>query len=153
MKNIIMKKSFSISCLLSTVLLAATVAGAAPKPKASNIPAFPGTLVNALYVYVTSYDGDQFDPNILPADREAIGDVQDALQKWGKFVVVYEPHQADIVLMVMSRPSEDVLAVYDARRWPDGQYLWRMMGRSGLQSSETPLVTDLQKAFDQAAGK
>ncbi len=114
-------------------------------------PPFPGTLVNARYVYVTSYDGDQFNPNLLPDDRKAINAVQDALQKWGKFVVVYEPHQADIVLMVTSRPSEDVLAVYDGHGWPDhGDYLWRMMGRSGLQQSEVPLITDLEKAFNQA---
>jgi predicted Zn-dependent protease len=118
-----------------------------------NVPPFPGTLVNARYVYVTSYDGDQFDINLLPEDRQAIGAVEDALQKWGKFTLVYEPRQADIVLMVMSRPSEDVLAVYDARGWPDNQYLWRMMGRGGLQPSETPLLTDLEKAFDQATAK
>ena len=108
--------------VLAFMLLAATLALAAPKsPKGNppqNVPAFPGTLVNARYVYVTSYDGDQFNINLLPEDRQAIGAVEDALQKWGKFTLVYEPHQADIVLMVMSRPSEDVLAVYDAYGWP-----------------------------------
>ncbi len=144
---------------LVVVLLAATLAIAAPKSakgnSPQNVPAFPGTLVNARYVYVTSYDGDQFNINLLPEDRQAIGAVQDALQKWGKFTLVYEPRQADIVLMVMSRPSEDVLAVYDAHGWPENsQYLWRMMGRGGLQSSETPLLTNLEKAFEKAtAGK
>ena len=155
MKNRLLD-SRSISLFLfgvGTVLFTATLAAAAPKPKASNIPAFPGTLVNARYVYVTSYDGDQFDPNLIPSDRDAIDTVQDALQKWGKFVVVYEPRQADIVLMVTSRPSEDILAVYDAHGWPQNQYLWRMTGRSGLQTSETPLVTDLQRAYDQAIAK
>ena len=76
--------------------------------------------------------------------------VQDAIQKWGKFTLVYEPQQADIVLVVMSRPSEDVLAVYDARGWPGNQYRWRMMGRNGLQQSETPFVTDMEKAFEKA---
>jgi hypothetical protein len=144
--------------ILAVVLLATTLALAAPKaPKADapqNIPAFPGTLVNARFIYVTSYDGDQFDPNLFPEDRQAIATVQDAMQKWGKFILVYEPHQADIILMVMSRPSEDVLAVYDAHGWPQNQYLWRMMGRSGLQPTEAPLVTNLEKAFEQAtAGK
>ena len=69
------------------------------------------------------------------------------MQKWGKFILVYEPHQADIVLMVMSRPSEDVLAVYDAHGWPQNQYLWRMMGRSGLQPGEAPLVTESGKGL------
>ena len=88
--------------------------------------------MNARYIYVTSYDGDQLS-EFFPQDRAAISTVQDAMQKWGKFILVYEPNQADIVLMVMSRPAEDVLAVYDAHGWPQNQYLWRMMGRSGLQ--------------------
>jgi hypothetical protein len=147
-------KNKIVSCtVLAVAVLAATLALAAPKsPKENppqNVPAFPGTLVNARYVYVTSYDGDQFNINLLPDDRQAIAAVQDALQKWGKFTLVYEPRQADIVLMVMSRPSEDVLAVYDAHDWPEDQYLWRMMGRGGLQSSETPLLTNLEKAFEK----
>jgi hypothetical protein len=142
---------------LTVVLLATTVALAAPKPPKvnapQNVPAFPGTLVNARFVYVTSYDGDQFNINLLPEDRQAIGAVEDALQKWGKFTLVYEPHQADIVLMVTGRPSEDILAVYDARGWPGNQYLWRMMGRGGLQPTETPLLTNLEKAFERATTK
>jgi len=156
MKNNTMKNNIRFSAIL-VVLLAATFALAAPKSSKSNaaqsVPAFPGTLVNARYVYVTSYDGDQFNPNLLPDDRAAIGVVQDEMQKWGKFILVYDPHQADIVLMVTSRPSEDVLAVYDAHGWPQNQYLWRMMGRSGLQSGEAPLVTNLEKAFEQATTK
>jgi hypothetical protein len=152
-----MKAKTYSAVVLALVLLATTLALAAPKaPKADSktLPAFPGTLVNARYVYVTSYDGDQFNPDLLPEDRQAIGTVQDAMQKWGKFVVVYEPRQADIVLMVTSRPTEDILAVYDAHGWPDNQYLWRMMGRSGLQANEIPLVTNLEKAFERAtAGK
>ena len=151
-----LKSRFNFLAVFSLVLLA-TLSFAAPKPPRpnlpQNVPPFPGTLVNARYVYVTSYDGDQFDPNLLPEDRQAIGSVQDAIQKWGKFTLVYEPQQADIVIMVMSRPSEDVLAVYDAHGWPGNQYLWRMMGRSGLQPSETPLFTNLEKAFEKATKK
>ena len=153
-----MKKNFKTRLgAILIVLFATTLALAAPKPpKVSsppNIPAFPGTLVNARFVYVTSYDGDQFNPSLFPDDRQAISTVQDAMQKWGKFILVYEPHQADIILMVMSRPSEDVLAIYDAHGWTQNQYLWRMTGRSGLQPSETPLLTDLEKAFQQATTK
>jgi hypothetical protein len=157
MKINAMRNKSTWSAGLMVVLLATTWAVAAPKPPKPNapqtIPSFPGTLVNAQYVFVTSYDGNQFNPNLLPEDRQAIGTVQDAMQKWGKFIVVYEPGQADIVLMVTSRPSEDVLAVYDAHGWPRNQYLWRMMGRSGLQPSEAPLVTNLEKAFEQAKTK
>jgi hypothetical protein len=150
-------KTKSASLLLTALLfLTTSFALAAPKPKtatAQSIPPFPGTLVNARYVYVTSYDGNQFNINLLPEDRQAISAVQDAIQKWGKLILVYEPQQADIVLMVTSRPSEDILAVYDAHGWPRDQYLWRMTSRSGLQQSETPLVTNLEKAFDQATNK
>jgi hypothetical protein len=149
-----MKNKIISRALLVFMLLAATFAVAAPKDTPANpqnVPAFPGTLVNARFVYVTSYDGDQFDPNVLPEDRQAIATVQNAMEKWGKFTLVYQPHEADIVIMVMSRPSEDVLAIYDAHRWPgNSQYLWRMMGRDGLQASESPLVTNLEKAFEQA---
>ena len=67
--------------LLAAILIMMTVmsAAAAPSPTTGNVPAFPGTLANARYVYVASYDGDQFDPNLLPEDREAIGSVQSAI--------------------------------------------------------------------------
>jgi hypothetical protein len=146
-------KSKNLIFVAAISLLTAVVAIAAPAPKtaANTVPPFPGTLVNARYVYVTSYDGDQFDPNLLLEDRAAIGAVQDAMQKWGQFTVVYKPQDADIVLMVTSRPSEDVLAVYDAHGWPRNQYRWRMMSRNGLQTGETPLVTNLENAFEQLA--
>jgi len=143
----------SIAGVVTALLLLAAFAFAAPRPNksAQTVPPLPAIFGNARYVYVTSYDGDQFDPNLFPEDRQAIGAVQSAIRKWGKLTVVYQYHDADIVLMVMSRPSEDALAVYDAHGWPRSQYLWRMTGRNGLQSSETPLVTDFQKAFELIA--
>ncbi len=137
--------------ILSFMLLMVTSLAVA-KSRNSAVQPFPKTLINAKYVYVTSYDGDQFNANLLPDDLHAIANVQDAIQKWGHYILVYRPEDADIVLMVQSRPSEDVLALYDARGWPDGQtWLWRAMGASGLQKSETPLVTQLQQAFEKAS--
>ena len=40
-----------------------------------------------------------------------------------------------------SRPSEDLMAVYDAHQGTNANSLWRVMGREGLESGETPLVT------------
>jgi hypothetical protein len=37
------------------------------------------------------------------------------------------------------------MAVYEAHQRPSGNYLWRVMGRDGLQSGETPLVTQFQR--------
>jgi hypothetical protein len=116
----------------------------------------PRILANARFVYVTAYDGGQFNPNLLPEDREAIARVQDAIQKWGKLTVVYRPQDADIMLAVQSRGSEDVLAVYDAHGGdassrPSQTYLWRAMGRGGLQKGEMPLVSQFEKAWDKIA--
>jgi hypothetical protein len=133
------------------LLLAGIAAAGSAADNDKDIPPFPGTLINARYVYITSYDGDQFNPGVLPQDRHAIAAVQEAIEKWGKWTVVYKPEEAEIVLMVMSRPSEDVLAVYDAHGWPKNEYLWRVSGREGLQKSETPLVTQLRKAYEKAA--
>jgi hypothetical protein len=140
-------KRFSLLAV-TLIVLAAISATAAPNPGNAKAPAFPGTLANASYVYVASYDGDQFNPNLLSEDRDAIQAVQDAIQNWGKLTIVYEPSQADIIILVTSRPSEDVLAVYDGHEWPSGTFLWRVMGPSGLQRGETPLFTQFEKGFE-----
>jgi hypothetical protein len=56
-----------------------------------------------------------------------------------------------MILMVQLRPTEDVLAVYDAREWPGQTWLWRVMGSGGLQKGETPFITQLQQAVEKAA--
>jgi len=140
-------KRFSLVAAMLIVVLAISVL-AAPTASTAKVPAFPGTLANARYVYVASYDGDQFDPNLLPDDREAISAVQSAIQNWGKLTLVYRPSEADIVILVTSRPSEDLLAVYDGHQGASGNYLWRVMGRDGLASGETPLVAQFEKGFD-----
>jgi hypothetical protein len=139
-------KRFSLLAA-TLIMMTAISAAAAPRPSTANAPAFPGILANAQYVYVASYDGDQFDTNLLPEDRNAIASVQNAIQAWGKLTLVYQPSQADIIILVTSRPSEDVMAIYDAHV-PGSNYLWRVMGQSGLQSGETPLVTQFEKGFD-----
>ena len=140
-------KRFSLVAV-SLIVLAAISATASPNPSTAKVPAFPGTLANARYVYVASYDGDQFDRNLLPEDREAISAVQDSIQKWGKLTLVYRPSDADIIILVTSRPSEDLMAVYDAHHSTSGNFLWRVMGRDGLQPGETPLVTQFEKGFE-----
>jgi hypothetical protein len=144
-----MKKNIFATVLLSPVLTTLSAAASSGNP-----PQMPRTLANARFVYVAAYHGDQFDPNLLPDDRAAIARVEDAIRKWGKLTVVYRAQDADIILMVESRPSEDVLAVYDAhsgdaRSGPSQTYLWRVMGRGGLQKSEIPLFSQFEKAWDK----
>src|SRR5262245_2715400 len=100
------KTRVSLLCLVCL-----TLAGTAFASKKA-VP-MPGIFANARYVYVTAYEGDEFSNQLLPEDRAAIARVQDRIQKWGKLVVVYRREQADMVIAVESRPSEDVLAVYD----------------------------------------
>jgi hypothetical protein len=140
-------KRFSLLAI-SLIVVAAVSVPAASSPTTAKAPAFPGTLANSRYVYVASYDGDQFDPNLLPEDRDAIGAVQSAIQNWGKLTLVYQRSDADIIILVTSRPSEDLMAVYDAHQGPNGNFLWRVMGRDGLQSGETPLVTQFEMGFE-----
>jgi hypothetical protein len=141
-----MKKLGSVLCLF----VLAAVALAAPKPAQATQP-FPKTLINARYVYVTSYDGGQFNINILPEDRQAISDVQDAIRQWGHYILVYNPKDADMILAVQKRGSEDVLAVYDPKFNRNSTYLWRVMGRGGLDQNELPLFADFRTAVEDAS--
>jgi hypothetical protein len=68
----------------------------------------------------------------------------------GKADVVYRPEEADIILAVQSRPTEDVLAVYQAHEagigsGPSQTYLWRAMARGGLQKG----VVAIRKGLGQ----
>jgi hypothetical protein len=145
------KKTMKRATVAVLVLFTAIAAAfAAPSAQTSSTPLFPKVLINAKYVYVTSYDGDQYNFNILPGDRQAIASVQDAIQKWGHYVLVYRPQDADMIIAVQKRGSEDVLAVYDARG-PQDTWLWRVMGHGGLDKGELPLFAKLQSAVEQAS--
>jgi len=131
--------------LALTTLSTATAAGSAPQ--------MPRTLANARFVYVTAYDGDQFDPQLLPEDRAAIA-ASRMRSRSGQTYCGVRRQDADIILAVQSRPSEDVLAVYDAHSGdagsrPSSTYLWRVMGRGGLQKGEVPLFSQFEKAWDK----
>ena len=76
--------------------------------------------------------------------RPAIGETVQTLLETGSLTPGKE---ADIIILVTSRPSEDLMAVYDAHE-SSGNFLWRVMGRDGLQSGETPLVTQFEKGFE-----
>jgi len=55
--------------VVSLIVLAAISAPAAPGQTTAKEPEVSGILANARYVCVASYDGDQFDPNLLSDDR------------------------------------------------------------------------------------
>lgn len=55
---------------------------------------------NAHYVYVQAEDGDITRPNLLPEDRQAIADVQDALRTWNRYVITINAANADLIFVV-----------------------------------------------------
>lgn len=60
----------------------------------------PERLLNAKYIYVEAYDGDAFDPRLLPEDRKAIVDVESAIQKWGHYQLTMRRSEAEIVIQI-----------------------------------------------------
>ena len=149
------KKMPSIALMVAaTILLPAALLAA---PTVSQPAPFPGVLRNAQYVYVTSFDGSQWNFNVSPDDRVAISELQDEIRSWGKLMVVQKPQDADMILVVQKRGSEDELAVFDARL-DRGMYLWRVMAKSGLvnqlnrsaDKKEMPLFTQFREAFEKS---
>ncbi len=83
-----------ISLHVVVLLLATSVLQAKEK---SGMPAL---ITNATYVFVTTYDGDLLNPDVTPEDRQAVDDVQKAIEKWGGYKLVYKFQQADLILVV-----------------------------------------------------
>jgi hypothetical protein len=135
------------------LLISALIALTSPALLAQDKSAFLSPLHNAQFVYVTSYSGSQFSPNPLPEDRQAINAVQDALQNWGHYTIVYRPEDADMIIAVERRHTEDVLAAYDRQSWQQGTFLWRAMAKNGLRSPKMPLMHKLELALAKVNGK
>ncbi len=141
-----MKKIVSVVAMLALLSL-----GALAEQKGSEGWNALGVVRNARYVYVTSYDGPQFSWNILPEDRAAISTVQNAIQDAG-YVVVYNPRQADMILVLQARGSSDLLAVYDGHGF-GGSYLWRAEAKNGLTGSNPLLMRQLESALERVGAK
>jgi len=58
-------------------------AASASNPNAANVPAFPGILANARYVYVAAMMEISSIRTCFPKNRDAIGAVQEAIHNWG----------------------------------------------------------------------
>lgn len=143
-----MKRASSI--ILAVLFLLSGLAFAQVNGNVSN--QVPQILVVSRYVYVTSYDGPEFSPNVLSEDRQAIADVQNAVEKWNHWAVVYNAKNADLIMFVQRRPTEDVIAIYDARM-PGSVPLWWASQRGGLDPHEMPLMQKLETLVNQAATK
>lgn len=113
----LLTRIYSCVLLVVAVMLATTIAGA------KNKTTLPKLVVHAKYVLVTTYNGpDLTNPKVLPDDREAAADVEEALRKWGQYIVVNGTSQPpDLVLLVRKgrfaavTPSVGVHAGSDSR--------------------------------------
>ena len=72
----------------------------------------PAAFNSARYVWVESMDGDVYSPNLLPADRQAIVDVENALHDWGRYILTTRRSEAELVFVVRTgRAVEGKLGV------------------------------------------
>jgi hypothetical protein len=83
--------------LLALVLLPTLAFAQSQGKKMHKVPA---VFNNARYVWVESTDGDIFTPGLLPADRRAIVDVQNALRHWGRYVLTANRSDAELIFVV-----------------------------------------------------
>jgi hypothetical protein len=88
--------------LLKTIALLVVLAPALATVQAKTKKPYklPAMFNQARYVYVEAVDGQEFDPRLLPEDREAIADVYKALYDWQRYVVVTRRDEADLIFVV-----------------------------------------------------
>jgi hypothetical protein len=91
-------KRFSLLLLLLLVSSSGIVFAQGKTKKGP--PQIPAVFRNASYFYVECMDGGPLKPGLLPEDRQAIYDVQDQIQDWGRYKLALERHQADLVFVV-----------------------------------------------------
>lgn len=60
----------------------------------------PAAFAHAQYAYVEAVDGDAYSPNLLPEDRQAIADLNDAIDAWKRYILTAQRSQADLVFIV-----------------------------------------------------
>lgn len=84
----------------AAVLALAFLPAAALARKKTSKPKLPAVFNQAQYVYVQAVDGDEYNPRLLPEDRQAIADVMNAIQGWKRYVLIYERSQAELVFVV-----------------------------------------------------
>ncbi|HTZ34097.1 MAG TPA: hypothetical protein VMH31_16670 [Methylomirabilota bacterium] len=169
-----MRKRIFLPCVL--LFTALTLA-------AKEKPAMPIVVTNATYVMVTTYDGDILSPQVSQDDRKAVQDVQQALEKWGRYKLVYRPGEADLFLVVRTARSlelrgsaqkgtgpgaprgsaqsitgqngdpQDTLDVYVSSRGIDNYPIWRSRAVDGFKSPELKLLNEFRSEVETAAKK
>jgi hypothetical protein len=60
----------------------------------------PPILLSSHFVYVEALDGDQFNPHVIPDDRQAIVNVQQAIQNWKRYIITVKRSDAELIFIV-----------------------------------------------------
>ena len=68
--------------------------------KSKKQPKLSAVFENARYVYVEAIGGQEFDPRLDTDDRQAIADVDEALNKWDRYVLTMQRDHADLIFVV-----------------------------------------------------
>lgn len=146
--------------------------------RAEDKNAISAVVANATYVMVTTYSGDIYSPDVTPDDRHAVQNVQDKIQKWGRYKLVYSRGEADLILVVRTGrlaqvkrgvrvgthgsgesiggevgEPQDTLEVYMASRGINGSPLWRGRALGGLQAPEMQLVEEFRSKVEASEKK
>ena len=79
------------------LLLLPALMQAQKKPKKQIVPA---VFAQARYAYVEAVDGNEFDPRVIPEDRDAIANIGNAIRAWGRYSLTMHREEADIVFVV-----------------------------------------------------
>jgi hypothetical protein len=83
-----------------TLLLAMLPALVSIQAKPKKPYKLPAAFNNARYVYVEAVDGQELDPRLNPDDRQAIADVDKALDDWKRYALTIRRDQADLIFVV-----------------------------------------------------
>ena len=80
------------------VLITSVASAQTPSNKKEQVPT--AILLNCRYVYVEAWDGDFFNPHLLPEDRNAILNVQNAFHDWNRYLITVKRREAEILVVV-----------------------------------------------------
>ncbi len=97
------------------IVLASMLAVATGKPK------LPEVITHARYVLVTTMDGGTGSARMFPDDRQALVDVQDAVQKWGQYKLAYQREDADLIFLVRKGRKQETRSgvhIHAGSSWP-----------------------------------
>lgn len=85
---------------LRFAIIAALIGAVTLLPAQHKEHKLPAAFGHAKYVYVEAVDGNAYSPKLLPEDRQAIADLNDAIYAWNRYILTARRSEADLVFIV-----------------------------------------------------